>query len=88
MKEGKFNWKHLDTRPAKGNVKAKRRFMIYIDEVFSKDISIYFDLTKLSSIKARDIIEYMNIWDGHVATKNCYLYTTTNKKCADFYQIC
>ena len=86
MKEGKFNWKHLDTRPAKGNVKAKKRFMIYIDEVFSKDISIYFDITKLSSIKAREIIEYMNIWDGHVASKSCYLYTTTNKKCADFYQ--
>lgn len=86
MKNGNFKWKYLDTRQAKGNVKTRHRFMVYVDEVLNKDVSVYFDITKLSAIKAREIIEYMNIWDGHVASKNCYLYTTANKKCADFYQ--
>ena len=52
----------------------------------NKSIVDLFDISNMSSRKAADIIEYMNIWDGRVATDNIYLYTSTSKKDADTYQ--
>jgi DNA repair protein RadD len=88
MKDGNFDFREIsaDNRNLSGNVKAKRRFMVYLRGTPDKTIDHYFNISNLSLNKAKDIIEYMNIWDGHVATKNTYLYTTTNKKMADFYQ--
>lgn len=68
------------------NIKPRRRFMVYLKGVPNKTINDYFKLERLSSLKAKAIVEYLNIWDGHVASKNTYLYTTTNLKMADFYQ--
>lgn len=86
MTETGFKYKHLDTRGAHLNVKARKRFMVYLPASIDKTIDKYFNLPSMNEIKAKAIIEYMNLWDGHVANKNTYLYTTTNKKMADFYQ--
>ena len=66
-------------------VKDKRRFSV-VNFGLTKDIPSYFNINELSVNKAIEIIEYMNIWDGHIASKNCYLYTNTDKKSVDFYQ--
>lgn len=73
-------------RKSKGNVKERRRFLVKIKRKMNKSIVDLFDISTMSSRKAADIIEYMNIWDGHVATDNIYLYTSTSKKDADTYQ--
>ena len=73
-------------RKSKDNVKESRRFLVKIKRKMNKSIVDLFDISNISSRKAADIIEYMNIWDGHVATDNVYLYTSTSKKDADTYQ--
>jgi DNA repair protein RadD len=85
MKEGEYNFKELKPRSKYGNVKERRRFTVFLPFKISKDVSLYFSLEKLSKEKASEIIEYMNIWDGHIASKNTYLYTNTCKKSVDFY---
>lgn len=87
MREGDFSWNEVSGKASRNvKVKARRRFMVYMPLLVSKSIEGYFSIPHLSEVKAKEIIEYMNLWDGHVATKNIYLYTTTNKKMADFYQ--
>lgn len=85
MAEGNFSWKKLDERPAVGNVKARSRYMVYIDFPINKRVYSYFELKNLHFTKAQEIIEFMNIWDGNVASKSTYLYTNTDKRAADFY---
>lgn len=88
MEEGSFHYTEVAGHKGSGNVKYRRRFLVHIEKSsnISKNVSSFFDLKKLSFIKAKAIIEYMNIWDGHVVTKDLYLYTNTNKQSADFYQ--
>jgi len=86
MQETKFKYKLLDERESKGNVKKRFRYMVYLPALIDKTIVDYFNITTMSLNKAKSIIEYMNLWDGHVANENTYLYTTVNKKMADFYQ--
>lgn len=87
MHEGSFSWKEVSGKDdRRDNVKPRRRFMVYIGKMLSKDITRYFNIKNLSSEKCSEIIEYMSIWDGHVASKNSYLYTNTDKKATDFYQ--
>lgn len=86
MESGGFRYRFLDKRSVGGNVKDKTRYMVYLDFTPTKDVGSYFDISKLSLAKCREIIEYMNIWDGHVVSETNYLYTNTDKKSADFYQ--
>lgn len=66
--------------------RGRTRLFVDLDFKIPKTIDCLFDISKMSLLKAKAIIEYMNIWDGHVVSKNYYLYTTTNKRMADFYQ--
>jgi DNA repair protein RadD len=87
MNETGYKFKEVSGKDeGKVNVKPRRRFMVYLEGVPDKTIDYYFKLQNLSHSKAKAIIEYCNLWDGHVATKNTYLYTTTNLRMANFYQ--
>lgn len=87
MKEGAFPFREVSSKPSKNsNTKPKRRFMVYAPYTLSKDITLYFKLKEISWIKAQQIIMYMNKWDGHVASTGTYIYTSADKKAADFYQ--
>ena len=87
MGDGGFVFKEVKcTKPKSINKKQQRRFLVSLDCFVSKDVSKHFDLKKLSALKCKKIIEYMNIWDGYDCGFEMYLYTTTAKTCADFYQ--
>ena len=70
------------------NTKPRRRFIIsQVDRnKISKKLSDIFDLKDFSVKKARDFIEYMVIWDGHINSKANYYYSSAIKENADFIQ--
>jgi len=87
MKDGSFIFNEVKPSVFKNpNIKEKRRFMVRLNHSIKKEIYEYFDIKTLGLEKCKDIIEYMNIWDGNVAYSDMYVYTSTNKKCSDFYQ--
>lgn len=87
MVEGGFRFNEVkSSRNEKPNVVPRRRFMVYAPYPINKDVSVYFDISALSWTKAQAIISYMNKWDGNVASKHSFIYTTTNESCANFYQ--
>lgn len=79
---------YTDKSPELGSRKERVRFIVSVDKVYSKDISKYFDIKTMSLKKARAIIEEMVLWDGHFCKDRygTYLYTSTSKSMADFYQ--
>jgi len=66
-------------------IKNKRRFKVKIDGIH-KRVYEFFDLTKLSVKKCKEIIEEMVLWDGHIISKDRYYYSSVDKKCVDFFQ--
>lgn len=69
-----------------GNKKSQKRYIVYLDKQYTKEVYNYFDLTKISFKKARNILDYCMIWDGHITNKGGLYYSSTNEKCVDFYQ--
>jgi len=90
MSEGNFSYTEVSpSGKSSPNAKASRRFLVRMPEdPITKQVVDHFDLASLSHAKCVSIIEYMNIWDGHVAanTEDYYLYTNGCKRSADFYQ--
>jgi superfamily II DNA or RNA helicase len=86
MAEGGFSYNELKSIPAYGKTKEKRRFSIYNIDYATKDVSTFFDVSTLSSETAKEIIEYMVIWDGSISSENRYYYSNTSECSVDFYQ--
>lgn len=87
LADGEWTYREeLVARGVSDKVKPRTRFFVYGAPHVTKDVASVFNLTELSTLKARKIVEYMNIWDGHVAAKNTYLFTSTDKRATDFYQ--
>lgn len=87
-KEGAFKITENKPKPASGNTKSCRRFWISLDINMSKDLWETFNLSNINRDKAINIIEEMVLWDGHISNNgnSSYLYTTTVRSQADFYQ--
>lgn len=45
-----------------------------------------FDIKEFSFSKAKEFIEYVSLWDGHVTPSGAITYSNTNKESADFVQ--
>lgn len=75
------------SKPKNKNTKQKRRFLVKTDLILTKNISDFIPIKNIGIDKCKKIIEYMNIWDGHICkdNKEMYLYTNANKESADFY---
>lgn len=85
----KFDIREVESQPNRSaNAKPVRRFMVTVPFKVTKDVWEHFDLSSLSAEKAGRIIAEMNRWDGHVqrSRDTNWIYTTTNKRAADFYQ--
>lgn len=65
-------------------------FTFHVNNVPSKYITKNFweafDLTEFSVNKAKEFIEYMSLWDGHINPNGAITYSNTNKKSVDFVQ--
>jgi DNA repair protein RadD len=87
MVETGFEFREVSGKSSNNpKVKPRRRFMVYLPAVPDKTIDHYFNISSMSLGKCKSIIEYMNLWDGSVASKNTYVYSSTNEKMVDFYQ--
>jgi DNA repair protein RadD len=86
MEEGGFNYKLNDIRKSKNkNVKDSSRFMVYDLKGFHKNILDEFEIN-ISGDRAREIIDYCMIWDGHIRSDKGLYFSSINESAVDFYQ--
>jgi superfamily II DNA or RNA helicase len=87
MEEGNFRFTETKTRPQQGNRKESRIFHVFDIDYADKDISKFFDISKINNKKAKEIIEYMVNWDGSINKKTGqYYFSNTDEKSVNFYQ--
>lgn len=81
MYEGDFEFSEVKDRSN------RRRFIVHnIPSTMSKLLSDNFILSEIGFEKAKEIIEYMVNWDGHIMNNTSYYYSSVVKENTDFYQ--
>lgn len=88
MKDGDFAWSECKDRSAHGNTKARRRFLVKKLSGASKNLWDHFRIKDIGYELAREIVEEMASWDGHVSGRRPYAryYSSCDKRQADFFQ--
>lgn len=70
--EAGWELRERPTRPAKGNIKARRVFTLYVpkDEPVTKRLADIVSLETLSLEGAREFIDELSLWDGYINPTN------------------
>lgn len=85
MREGGFRFDEVKCKTPEGHA-LKRRFTVKGVPLPSKEIYSFFELAKLSSEKAKKIIDYMSIWDGSILPGGGIYFSSKEQLVSDFYQ--
>lgn len=86
MELGGFSFVETKSVQKKNNTRLKRRFSVHGTPYEHKNIQEYFNISDFSVEKAKEIIEYMIKWDGHITKNGLYYYSNTDEAAVDFYQ--
>lgn len=62
------------------------RYAIKTDATITKLLATHFDLTDMSYLYAKDFIEELMLWDGHIHNNKYYYYSSVIKENVDFCQ--
>ena len=85
MDEGGFRFDEVKCKTPEDHT-LMRRFTVKGISAPSKSVETFFDISSLSSIKAKKIIDYMCNWDGSRLPNGGMYFSSINENVVDFYQ--
>jgi DNA repair protein RadD len=88
MTAGNFTWTEVKPggRGSSSSVRLRRRFLVHRLPFVSKNLWNHFDIAKMSVSKARQIIQEMVKWDGHINSESLWYYSSVVEENTNFYQ--
>lgn len=85
-KNGNFKISEVSGKETIGNIKKQRRFIVWSDVLYSKNMHENIKISEIDLDMGRQIIEEMVHWDGSIISDQFYYYSSTVEESVDFYQ--